>query len=177
MQIRDDLSYAGFWIRLWAFVIDSALVLMVAYPLLRFFYGASSWDMDVLVNNPDALLREQITLTSGMDGLFRGPMDFIIQVVFPAVAVVAFWFFRSATPGKMAIGAQILDARTGAKPSTAQLIGRYFAYYVSLIPFCLGFLWIAFDARKQGWHDKLAGTVVVRPKATVRFDAAQGGGA
>jgi uncharacterized RDD family membrane protein YckC len=31
-----------------------------------------------------------------------------------------------------------------------------------MFPMCLGFLWIAFDKRKQGWHDKLAGTVVVR---------------
>jgi uncharacterized RDD family membrane protein YckC len=42
------------------------------------------------------------------------------------------------------------------------LIGRFFAYFVSIFPACLGFLWIAFDRRKQGWHDKIAGTVVVR---------------
>ena len=52
----------------------------------------------------------------------------------------------------------------GAKPSTGQLIGRYFGYYVSTIPLFLGFVWVAFDPRKQGWHDKLAGTVVVREK-------------
>jgi uncharacterized RDD family membrane protein YckC len=45
-----------------------------------------------------------------------------------------------------------------------QSVGRYFAYLVSIIPLCLGFAWIAFDARKQGWHDKLAGSVVVRTK-------------
>jgi len=33
-----------------------------------------------------------------------------------------------------------------------------------MIPFFLGILWVGIDARKQGWHDKLAGTVVVRPK-------------
>jgi len=42
------------------------------------------------------------------------------------------------------------------------MIGRYFAYFISTIPLCLGFLWITFDRKKQGWHDKLAGTVVVR---------------
>lgn len=170
MQTRDDLSYAGFWIRLWASIIDTVLVVMVAYPLLRLFYGAPVGDADVLFHDP-------LTQIPDIDALFRGPADFLIQVVFPAVAVVTFWVFRSATPGKMAIGAQILDARTGDKPSTAQLIGRYFAYYVSAIPFGFGFLWVAFDARKQGWHDKLAGTVVVRPKATVRFDAAPGSAA
>jgi uncharacterized RDD family membrane protein YckC len=43
------------------------------------------------------------------------------------------------------------------------LIGRYFAYYLSTILLGLGFLWIIWDPKKQGWHDKLAGTVVVRP--------------
>jgi uncharacterized RDD family membrane protein YckC len=62
----------------------------------------------------------------------------------------------------MAVGARIVDARTGGRPSTGQLIGRYFAYYVSILPLMLGFIWVAFDARKQGWHDKLANTVVVR---------------
>ena len=78
--------------------------------------------------------------------------------------VVLFWVYRQATPGKIAISARIVDAETGAKPSTRQLVGRYFGYYVSIIPLMLGILWVAFDPRKQGWHDKLAGTVVVRPK-------------
>ena len=79
-------------------------------------------------------------------------------------AVVLFWVYRQATPGKIAIGARIVDAETGDVPSTGQLVGRYLGYYVSIIPLMLGIIWVAFDPRKQGWHDKLAGTVVVRPK-------------
>ena len=56
---------------------------------------------------------------------------------------------------------RIVDARRYSRPSAAKLVGRYFSYYLSLIPFGLGFLWIAFDARKQGWHDKLAWTAVI----------------
>src|SRR5438034_7324800 len=44
----------------------------------------------------------------------------------------------------------IVDAKTYGPPSTGKLIGRYFAYLVSMIPIFLGFLWIAFDKRKQG---------------------------
>jgi uncharacterized RDD family membrane protein YckC len=88
---------------------------------------------------------------------------------------VLFWVYRQATPGKIAIDARIVDATTGEKPSTGQLIGRYLGYYVSTIPLLLGFVWVAFDPRKQGWHDKLAGTVVVRPKhrgpTPVKFEA------
>ena len=83
------------------------------------------------------------------------------------MAIILFWVARSATPGKMLIRARIVDAATGGKPSIGQLIGRYLGYYVSMLPMFLGFVWIAFDQRKQGWHDKLARTVVVYdPKKT-----------
>jgi len=85
----------------------------------------------------------------------------LMNIVFPAVAIILFWVARSATPGKMLIRARIVDARTGGKPTTGQLIGRYLGYYVSTLPLFLGFIWIALDKRKQGWHDKLARTVVV----------------
>ena len=137
-----ELEYVGFWPRVGAAVIDSLLVLAIAWPLLTWVYGTAYWSSSALL---------------------QGPADFLINWVFPAIAVVLFWIYRQATPGKMAISARIVDAETGEAPSTSQLIGRYFGYYVSTIPFCVGLLWVAFDPRKQGWHDKLAGTVVVRP--------------
>jgi uncharacterized RDD family membrane protein YckC len=76
--------------------------------------------------------------------------------------VIIFWIVKSATPGKILLELSIVDAETGGKPSNGQLIGRYFAYYISVLPLMLGFIWVGFDKRKQGWHDKLAGTVVVR---------------
>ena len=74
------------------------------------------------------------------------------------------WIIIASTPGKLIFGAYIVDAKTLKRASTSQLIIRYLSYYVSLIPLGLGFLWIAFDPRKQGWHDKLAGTVVIKGK-------------
>ncbi len=94
--------------------------------------------------------------------LVRGPMDFLISWVMPAAAVIVLWKLASATPGKMLVAAKIVDARTGGPLGTSQCLGRYFAYLVSIFPLGLGFVWIAFDRRKQAWHDKLAGTVVVR---------------
>ena len=41
---------------------------------------------------------------------------------------------------------------------------RLIGYLVSGAMFYLGFLWIAVDPRKQGWHDKIAGTVVIRDR-------------
>jgi uncharacterized RDD family membrane protein YckC len=135
--------YAGFWIRVWATIVDTLLLVLIIYPLLITAYG---WDYFDLAQT----------------GFLAGPLDFLLSWVFPSIAVITLWILKSATPGKMAIGARIVDARTGARPSNGQFIGRYFAYFVSAIPLGLGLIWVAIDSRKQGWHDRLAGTVVVR---------------
>jgi len=90
-----------------------------------------------------------------------GLWDFVLESVLPALAVILFWRYQGATPGKMAVSAKIVDARSGGAPSTARLVARYFGYIVSTVPLFLGFVWIAIDRRKQGWHDKIAGTLVV----------------
>ena len=78
------------------------------------------------------------------------------------MAIILFWIYKSATPGKMVIDAIIVDADTLGPPSKFQLFVRYLGYYVSIFPFCLGLFWVAWDQRKQGFHDKLANTVVIR---------------
>jgi len=138
-----ELEYVGFWLRVWATVIDSVLVAVILTPLLRFYGGDTSWF-------------DMYTSTA--------PSELLLNTILPAIAIIIFWATRQATPGKMAIGASIVDADTGKRPTTAQFIGRYFAYYVSTIPLFLGFVWVGIDPRKQGWHDKLAGTVVVRAR-------------
>jgi uncharacterized RDD family membrane protein YckC len=150
---QDDLEYVGFWPRVGAALIDTVLLCVILYPALTWIYGGDYWLDPRLV---------------------KGPVDFLLSWVLPAIAVVLFWTYRQATPGKMAIAAKVVDAKTGTVPDTRQLVIRYLGYYVSTIPLCLGLLWVAFDPRKQGWHDKLAGTVVVRSRhrgpAPVRFE-------
>lgn len=75
-----------------------------------------------------------------------------------------FWMTKQATPGKIVVGVKILDAETGEAPTVIQWAIRYLGYIVSTIPLGLGLIWAGFDDRKQAWHDKLAGTVVVRSK-------------
>lgn len=144
-QLPPGSRYAGFWVRLVAAVIDvliiSAIIIVAAY----FIYGPSYW------------LRPPGTV-------FLGTADALLQMLLPLVLLILFWHYRSATPGKMIFAAKIVDARSGMKPTLAQWIVRYLAYLVSTLPLGLGFLWIAFDRRKQAWHDKLARTVVIRPR-------------
>jgi uncharacterized RDD family membrane protein YckC len=90
-----------------------------------------------------------------------GRRYYVVEFIVLAVAVVAFWRRYGATPGKMAVGAKIVDAKTGERPSTARLVLRYFAYLVSALPLFLGFLWIGISRRKQGFHDKIARTMVI----------------
>ena len=97
--------------------------------------------------------------------IFGGVWDVLINHVMPAAVVVIFWIYKSATPGKMLFNLRIVDAESMGGASRWQLVGRYLGYYVSTIPFFLGIFWVAIDDRKQGWHDKLAGTIVIRVKA------------
>ena len=80
----------------------------------------------------------------------------------PLVLTVFFWRRYRGSPGKLLLGCRVVDARSGGTLSVGQAVLRWFAYIVSMLPLCLGFLWIAWDARKQGFHDKIAGTVVIR---------------
>ncbi len=157
-------EYVGFWMRFVAFLIDSVIVLAVLTLLLYAVHDYRDWE--TLAVALDGTLRDatdgrDVNLTNviARSG-FAGPADFLIQVVLPIAALLAFWKFRSSTPGKMVIGANILDARTGAQPSTLQLLVRFAGYFVSMFALGLGFIWIGVDRRKQGWHDKISGTVV-----------------
>jgi len=150
----DTVEYAGFWIRFWASVIDSILVMMITYPLLYAIYG---W----------------VGLDYGAAMQTTGFVSILVTWILPVAAVIWFWVAKQATPGKMLLSLRVVDAKTGGSLSVAQGLVRYVGYFVSSIPFCLGLIWVGFDSKKQGWHDKIAGTVVVRSKArgteAVRF--------
>ena len=62
----------------------------------------------------------------------------------------------------MVFHSKIVDATTGEKPTIKQLLLRFVGYMVVSFTLGIGFIWILFDARKQGWHDKMANTVVVK---------------
>ena len=139
----NDLKYVGFWKRTVAGLVDTFLIILVIFPILIRVYGIE------YLNN---------------EHMEKGSFDFIINYVFPTIAVILLWKYYQATPAKMIFKATIVDAKTGGKPSLRQLIIRYLGYIISTIPLGLGIFWVAFDKKKQGFHDKLANTVVVQPK-------------
>lgn len=74
---------------------------------------------------------------------------------------VFLWLKFLGTPGKLLLECQVVDADSFKPLSLKQAVVRYVAYLVSFLPLLLGFLWVARDARKQGFHDKIANTVVL----------------
>ena len=132
-------EYAGFWERAVALLVDWLIVVVIAMPIIVVTFGADYFSLDPV----------------------RRSRDLVIAAVVGAI-VVGFWRYCGATPGKLAVGVRIVDAATGAPPTTMRLVIRLLCYFVSALPFYLGFLWAAFDRRKQGWHDKIAGTVVIQ---------------
>ena len=82
--------------------------------------------------------------------------------LFSLVYDVGFWVKNDGrTPGKMAIKVKVV--KTDGSPITfGTAILRWIGYIISGLPLGLGFFWIAWDSQKQGWHDKIAGTYVVK---------------
>ena len=119
----------------------------LAYPRAGFWerMGAGFLDM-VLV---------MITLA------WIGPICMVISIAYFA----AFWAWKGSTIGGMVLNLQVV--RTNGQPMTfPTALVRGFAALFSAVVLFLGFFWIGWDRDKQGWHDKIAGTVVVRvPRA------------
>lgn len=150
---KVDTVYMGFWARGLAFLIDNIVVFIFIIPVIRYSIEETNLNLE------DYDLQDAQQLSELLNRLL---IQFSVDALFLGLIFILFWIVKSATPGKMVLGCSIVDARTLGKASNMQNIIRYFGYFVSLIPLGLGFIWIGFDSRKQGWHDKLANTVVIK---------------
>src|SRR5215203_5301443 len=80
----------------------------------------------------------------------------------PSIVTIGFWIVKGATPGKMMCRLRIVDEQTGGRPAVLQCVGRYVVGLVAAGCVAIGYLWIMIDQRKQGLHDKIVRTLVVR---------------
>jgi uncharacterized RDD family membrane protein YckC len=76
------------------------------------------------------------------------------------VYYVGAWTGTGQTGGMTLAGVKVTSV-TGARPTFWQAVLRYIGFFISALPLALGFLWVAFDKRRQGWHDKIARTYVI----------------
>lgn len=84
-----------------------------------------------------------------------------VQWLINILYFVLFNGLKGQTPGKMAVGIKVINWQ-GDVPGVGRASVRFIAEIVSFVVVFLGLIWIAFDSRKQGWHDKMAGTFVVK---------------
>jgi len=125
---------AGFWIRVLAFIIDSIIIAVVNAIIA-------------------AILNSSTTGRSG------------IQTLLGIIYFTYFWSASSPWPGQT-IGDKVLNLRVirtdGSDLSIVQALIRYVGLFISFIVIFIGVIWVAFDPNKQGWHDKIAGTYVIK---------------
>lgn len=133
-------EYMGFWIRFVAAIIDSVILGGVNFLLFI----------------PNFVLS---------DSQFFPPLRFLGFFL----PWLYFWLFtglRGQTPGKMLLGIKVVNAQ-GEKPGLGiaalrEILGKF----ISSVVFCLGYLWIAIDQEKRGWHDSIASTHVVKVESS-----------
>lgn len=148
------MDYAGFWMRVVAFFIDSVIVIIALIPIALLF-GTSVFD--------------SVTGTTsyGLPDLVSPLVALVYCVGFEGSA-------KQATPGKMAMGLIVTDTN-GLRVSYARAFGRYamkMIMFLIFLPGVIGLIMVAFTERKQGLQDLVAKTLVVRGKPGMAgFDA------
>jgi uncharacterized RDD family membrane protein YckC len=140
------LRYGGFWVRFLAIILDGIVITVITSALAVFALGG-----EMMVTST-AAGGVAVNYTANAFGALIGLIYF-----------VGFWGWRGQTPGMIPFNMQIVMASDGSKPDWVRMLLRYVGLLISIAILFLGVIWAGFDRRKQGWHDKMAGTVVVRP--------------
>ena len=148
-------KFGGFWIRFLAQIIDSIIISI--YEVVLLLITASFAGISISGGSYDLL-----TIFSLLS-FYLLPLQLV-----PFLYVLITQVQLGGTLGKKMLGLEIRRADNyNERIGFGTSLGRIFATILSSIPLGLGFIWAAFDQRKQSWHDKLAGTVVVYADSVV----------
>ncbi|MGD0274705.1 MAG: RDD family protein [Syntrophales bacterium] len=145
--------YGRFWRRLLAMMVDGVILTLIISTL--FITG-------IIVFGIGVAFPLSGDLPEWSSGLF---IKFLVLFWITAsiIKMIYFVYFigtTGQTPGKMFMGLRVVQ-QNGDPMTFGLAFLRWVGYIISGLCFYLGFLWILFDYRKQGWHDKIAGTVVI----------------
>ncbi len=157
-----NTRYASFSGRTLASIIDtvlSAIVLAPVFKAMRQLFSANDRLYLYLQQHETTSVSYQDVLNVLVNQFPSLSLEWIIM----SLLIVAFWIVKSATPGKLVLRMKIVNASDFGKPTTKQWIVRYLGYIPATLVFGLGIMWVYIDKKRhQGWHDKLAGTVVIQ---------------
>ncbi len=169
-EAAPGLYYATLNRRMLAALIDSVLIVMLFIPPLEMIassiHGPVYLDVPAIMHKVEMAPPSEAGLVWAQELKNAGVIDrwilssFLQTIVLGAVTIL-FWDYFAATPGKMLLRVGVVDAKTLKPISNLQSFLRFFGYIVSTIPLMIGFFSVSFDKKRQGWHDKIAGTVVV----------------
>ncbi len=151
--------YAGFVTRSIAFAIDLILIavtqitILFLVRLLLDFFGLDQLARAIFEPTETTNVSVFITIT-------RWVIAFIGSGFLFALYSISMWLLVDKTLGQALLGLRVL--RTDGRPLTlGPAVRRVLGYYISFLALFLGFLWVLVDDRRQGWHDKIADTIVI----------------
>jgi uncharacterized RDD family membrane protein YckC len=99
----------------------------------------------------------QVVLRSAM-GTSGQALGSLLSIIY----LIGMWGTTGQTIGMMVFGLRIVKNADGSKITYGDAILRFIGLIVSFLVIFIGVIWVAFDARKRGWHDMIAGTVVIK---------------
>jgi len=150
------VSYAGFWIRFVAYLID-AIILGVAMGIVQFAVLGSV----LTFPHFDAQTRPEMIIAPmlGMIGLLS-----LVSIAISGAYESLFIFKYGATPGKMALGLKVVRPN-GGPVDLGRAIGRYFGKMLSGIILYIGYIMAGFDSEKKALHDMICDTRVIKTRS------------
>jgi uncharacterized RDD family membrane protein YckC len=151
-QGYGQVTYGGFWIRFVAYIIDAVIVAIPIF-ILGFIVGIIA-----AIGSSAASHNGGATAVAGTGA--SALVDLIAFVV--TVGYFVYFWGRGQTIGMRVFHLRVADAVTGQPIGYGRAALRYVGYIVSAIVCYIGFIWAALDSRKQGWHDKIANSVVLQ---------------
>jgi uncharacterized RDD family membrane protein YckC len=147
-------SYAGFWIRVLAYLIDCLVMMAVSCPLgILLGVGVAATGAD---QNSDSSI-----VTNGASNV----MSILIGWLYFSLLESSSW---QGTVGKKVLGLRVTDLN-GNRISFGRATGRYFGMILSSMICFIGFIMVAFTEKKQGLHDMIAGTLVLKGGAVTSY--------
>lgn len=149
-QGPSAMNYAGFWIRVGAYIIDYIICYIPNVIITVGIQFGGAMAAPPRPNGQPNPLFVAASIGSGLVGLAINWLYFSIMESSK----------YQATVGKMAVGVIVTDAN-GARLSFGRATGRFFAKMLSFMLCFVGVIMVAFNQYKQGLHDQMAGTLVV----------------
>lgn len=148
-------TYAGFWIRFIARFVDG-LILGIPLTILLFIVIAIGGALGSNTSNQNAQNAATGVVGGGL------VLFYLLALVGVAAYQIYFWGSSGQTIAMRLFHLRVVDANTGGPIGIGRAVVRWLMTIVNSWACYIGWIWVAFDARKQGWHDKVANSVVLQ---------------